>query len=371
MAVPYVFANATSAIPLSNLDNNFSTPVTIGNVAIQLGNTATTLSNLSLANVTITSSSISNITGSTANAVVYANTTSALITGTGLQFNGTNLGVGTSPSAWGAGTSVIDLNTAGGASALSSSGTLSIASNGYFNGTNWIYKNSSYAQLYQMISGTHSWQIAPIGTAGNTITFTQAMTLDTTGRLLVGTTSALINESTLSLLSSGNTMTVKTTGGAGTVPMLCWNNAASGTINLINFFYGSSYTGGGTITTNGTITTLNNPSDYRLKNVTGNLTTASTFINSLKPYVGTYKVNGSPFVGFLAHEVAEISPSSVQGEKDAVDENGDPIYQSLAYSSPELVTNMVAYIQELNTLITAQSTTIQSLTDRITALEAK
>jgi len=55
MAVYYTFGNATSAIPLSQLDNNFATPVTIGNVAIQLGNTVATLSNLSLSNVTIAS----------------------------------------------------------------------------------------------------------------------------------------------------------------------------------------------------------------------------------------------------------------------------------------------------------------------------
>ena len=55
MAVPYTFATATSAIPLSQLDSNFATAVTIGNVAIQLGNTATTLGNVTMANVTITS----------------------------------------------------------------------------------------------------------------------------------------------------------------------------------------------------------------------------------------------------------------------------------------------------------------------------
>jgi hypothetical protein len=94
MAVPYTFANATSAIPLSQLDSNFATAVTIGNVAIQLGNTATTLSNLSLANVTITSSSIA--VGSTANAVVYAPTTSTLATNANLKFDGTNVQVANS-----------------------------------------------------------------------------------------------------------------------------------------------------------------------------------------------------------------------------------------------------------------------------------
>jgi hypothetical protein len=55
MPVPNTFANATTSIPLSQLDANFATPITLGNTAIQLGNTVTTLNNMSFANVTITS----------------------------------------------------------------------------------------------------------------------------------------------------------------------------------------------------------------------------------------------------------------------------------------------------------------------------
>jgi len=55
MAVPYTFANATTSIPLLQLDNNFATPITIGNTAVQLGNTITSVNNLTLANVTISS----------------------------------------------------------------------------------------------------------------------------------------------------------------------------------------------------------------------------------------------------------------------------------------------------------------------------
>ena len=55
MTVPYTFAGATSAIPLSQLDNNFATTITLGNTAIQLGNTVTTLNNMTMANVTISS----------------------------------------------------------------------------------------------------------------------------------------------------------------------------------------------------------------------------------------------------------------------------------------------------------------------------
>ena len=55
MAVPYTFATATAAIPLSQLDSNFATTITLGNTAIQLGNTVTTLNNMTFANVIISS----------------------------------------------------------------------------------------------------------------------------------------------------------------------------------------------------------------------------------------------------------------------------------------------------------------------------
>ena len=53
--VPYTFGNATTAIPLSNLDADFNTTATLGNAAIGLGNTTTTVGNLTLGNVFITS----------------------------------------------------------------------------------------------------------------------------------------------------------------------------------------------------------------------------------------------------------------------------------------------------------------------------
>ena len=53
--VPFTFGNATTAIPLSNLDADFNTTATLGNAAIGLGNTTTTVGNLTLGNVLITS----------------------------------------------------------------------------------------------------------------------------------------------------------------------------------------------------------------------------------------------------------------------------------------------------------------------------
>ena len=58
MAVPYTFGSATTSIPLSQLDANFATGITLGNTTIQLGNTVTTLNNMTLANVTISSGTL-------------------------------------------------------------------------------------------------------------------------------------------------------------------------------------------------------------------------------------------------------------------------------------------------------------------------
>ena len=81
MTVPYTFGSATTAIPLSQLDSNFATTITLGNTAIQLGNTVTTLNNMTFANVTISSGNvtITNTTVTTAN-VTTANIATSIVT---------------------------------------------------------------------------------------------------------------------------------------------------------------------------------------------------------------------------------------------------------------------------------------------------
>jgi hypothetical protein len=85
---------------------------------------------------------------------------------------------------------VIDLGTQGAVMASTSVGTAT-SYNAYFDGTNWIYKASgSGATRYTGTSTSHGWFTAPSGTAGNAITFTQAMTLGADGNLSVGTTAS-------------------------------------------------------------------------------------------------------------------------------------------------------------------------------------
>jgi hypothetical protein len=70
---------------------------------------------------------------------------------------------------------------------------MQVYSNAYESSTGPKYTNSSQASGYQQNAGIHAWLTAPSGTAGNAITFTQAMTLDASGNLLVGATSTVAN----------------------------------------------------------------------------------------------------------------------------------------------------------------------------------
>ena len=100
-----------------------------------------------------------------------------------LDANG-NLGLGVTPSAW----SITPALQVVRASIYNQGddGTY-ITSNGYFN-AGWKYIGASTATQYQMLSGQHRWLTAPSGTAGNAISFTQAMTLDASGNLGIGVT---------------------------------------------------------------------------------------------------------------------------------------------------------------------------------------
>jgi len=98
-----------------------------------------------------------------------------------------NLALGTTPSAWGSGWKGFDIGSGAGVS--STSNTIYLSGNAYNNGTNWKYINSASSGMYYISGNTHAWHVASSGTAGNAITFTQAMTLDASGNLGVGTTS--------------------------------------------------------------------------------------------------------------------------------------------------------------------------------------
>lgn len=99
-----------------------------------------------------------------------------------------NAGLGVTPSEWGVAFKSLDIF---GGSFSATSAQSYVGNNSFFDGTNFVYKTTNFASLYEQNSGNNggqAWFTAPSGIAGNPITFTQAMTLTNGGNLLVGTT---------------------------------------------------------------------------------------------------------------------------------------------------------------------------------------
>jgi hypothetical protein len=282
---------------------------------------------------------------------------------------------------------------------------LYLMSNAYYN-SGFKYATTDVASYYSQSAGQHRFYNAASGTAGNAITFTQAMTLDASGNLLVGTTSATYsaaNRGVFELNGASTAINALKIGGSaagytyhdGSVMSI--GNVLNGAFamftnsteraridssgNLLigassfadgsNVFRisGSTITSGssvtttrtrlefnssglgtvGSISTNGSATTYSTSSDYRLKNITGALTGYKERLMSLLPKQGTWVVDGSEFRGFVAHDFANPYPKSVVGEKDAVDSDGKPIMQSMQASSSEVMADLVAMVKDLVT----------------------
>ena len=243
-----------------------------------------------------------------------------------------NLGLGVTPSAsWFTGSKVIQVAATG---ALWSNGSnnTSLSHNAVFGNSTTNYLTTSQASYYQQINGIHAWYNAPSGTAGNAITFTQALTLDASGNLLVGKTSTAT--------TAEGALIGKDAGGC----YLTLGYTGTGTINSVAFFRGTSgsLSQVGSISTTGSATAYNTSSDYRLKNITGPVTNSGAYIDSLNPVEGIWKADGSTFVGLIAHEVQEASRTQVAtGTKDGEE------MQAMDYSSPEIIANLIAEIQSL------------------------
>jgi hypothetical protein len=117
----------------------------------------------------------------------------------------------------------------------------------------------------------------------------------------------------------------------------------------------------GSITQNGTTgVNYNTSSDYRLKENIAPMTGALAKVSALKPVTYTWKADNSDGQGFIAHELAEVVPDAVTGEKDAVDADGNPQYQGIDTSF--LVATLTAALQEAHGLI-------KDLQARVEALE--
>jgi len=133
------------------------------------------------------------------------------------------------------------------------------------------------------------------------------------------------------------------------LPRIETNTTVAGAAAL-QFSYQNSIVGN--IVVNTTSTAYVTSSDYRLKENIVPIDNAVARIDSLNPVRFNFISDPSHIVdGFLAHEVTPVVPEAITGEKDAVDNEGNPVYQGIDQS--KLVPLLVAAVQELSARVAA------------------
>ena len=142
--------------------------------------------------------------------------------------------------------------------------------------------------------------------------------------------------------------------------MSTWNIGQNGFAAL--YFNNASGSKVGDIVVNSGSTAYNTTSDYRLKENVVDLEGAIDRLNQLPVHRFNFIADPDHTVidGFMAHEAAEVVPECVTGKKDAVDDDGNPVYQGIDQS--KLVPLLTAALQEA-------VAEIKALKDRVTALE--
>ena len=121
---------------------------------------------------------------------------------------------------------------------------------------------------------------------------------------------------TVSIPSSTDAGRIDITGGSAD-PYIVWRGPGTGTNTKAMFLVNSVEVG--TINTTSSATAYNTSSDYRLKENKTSITDGIDRIKQLKPYRFNFKVDADKTVdGFFAHEVSDIVPEAISGEKDAM-----------------------------------------------------
>lgn len=267
-----------------------------------------------------------------------------------MQLNSTgNLALSTTTPNWPTGGNISLPDTGG---VIANGTSLNTGTNYYFN-SGFKYVGTGAATHYYQNAGSHVWDTAASGTAGNAITFTQAMTLDASGNLLVGTTNANA-KITVYGVQANRTLLVRTNSSTATdVPLTAWNDATAGNNVFVDFGTEATYTVRGYIDYNraGGLVRYNTTSDYRAKDIIGPVQNPGATIDALKVYEGVMKGATQSRPMLIAHEAQAHAPYAVSGTKDDVNEDGTPKYQQIDVSS--LVPLLLAEIQSLRKRLAA------------------
>jgi hypothetical protein len=217
--------------------------------------------------------------------------------------------------------------------------------------------NGKFAYFYNSANSNYS-AIACVDTTGTAFytAATERMRITSAGDLLVGQTA---------VDSSGGFAVVPSTSASGAPAILAFNKGNAANETCLRFKYQGSQVG--SISYSNTTTAYNTSSDYRLKENVAPMTNALATVSALKPVTYKWKIDGSDGQGFIAHELQEVVPDAVVGEKDQVETYTDEDGNEQTRIKPQgvdtsfLVATLTAAIQELNAKVEAQAVRIAEL----------
>jgi hypothetical protein len=268
-----------------------------------------------------------------------------------------NVGVGVTPSAWGSGLKALQVGARGYGSFFDfNNDVVGLTSNLFWTGSAYsrISTSSKYAVAYyhDIGSGAHQWLTSSAaGTNGVTPTMNTNMTLDGSGNLLLGTTSAVASGSTFQNLGAARQVLTLKGNDATSYTLGLWSATTTGDNFFAYFGTEASTTVRGSVTYNraGGLVAYNTTSDYRAKDIIGPVSNSGSLIDLLKVYVGKMKGATIERPMLIAHEAQEVAPYAVTGTKDEVDAEGNAKYQQMDVSS--FIPLLIAEIQSLRTRV--------------------
>jgi len=264
-----------------------------------------------------------------------------------------NLGIGAIPSR--KLTVGGDINVASGSNieSTSSGGTLRVQGGSTYPGGNILLGGGS---------GTNDIRF---NTTGATTTQTERMRIDSSGHVLINTTSAGAGAgfNTQLAVSGGDTSIFKTSGvgASSAAPLRAWHDAASGDNLLVMFHTDSSLTTRGTIRYDRSLNQVvyNTTSDARLKTNIVNSSSALGYLSQVRVRSFDWIEKGHNRVnfGFIAQELNEVVPGAV-----SVGDDGEEVVDQWAVDNSKIVPMLTKALQEA-------IAEIESLKARVTTLE--
>jgi hypothetical protein len=361
--------NLTTALTLTGASGTAGQALTSGGSGV--APTWTTISSTPTAITNGTSNVTVNSSGGTITAATNGTTAVTIDTSQ-------NVGIGVTPSATNTGKAV-EIGTVGNTLWGIGAADLQISAGTYYNGANKYAVTGSAVSAYELVSGSHRWYYAASGTAGNTASFSESMRIDSSGNLLVGTTStfspgAVPTTNSVSNGASGswaqgirNTASSNPYGLAIPYP----NSAPNSTGN--QFIYCPDSTGTKfEVRSNGGIANFSannvNLSDQREKK---NIEFAGNYLNKIcqipiRTFLFNDQTDDELNLGAIAQEVQAVAPELVsESNWGTIDE---PKMRLSIYQT-DLQYALMKSIQELKAINDQQAETINALTARVTALE--